>query len=57
MPDRIDIYRDTAGWWRWRRIAPNGEPLSGPQESFTRRADAERAAERANPDLQGEEET
>ncbi len=50
MPDTIDVYEDAAGGHRWRRQAPNGEVLSS-GESFTRKADAWRAARRANPDL------
>lgn len=35
-PDRIQIYRDKAGEWRFRRIARNGE-YSNPSEGYTRR--------------------
>jgi uncharacterized protein YegP (UPF0339 family) len=47
-PDRVEIFSDVVGAYRWRRVAPNGEPLSGSLEGFTRRADAVKAAQRAN---------
>jgi uncharacterized protein YegP (UPF0339 family) len=48
--DVVTIYRDKAGEWRWRRVAPNGEPISASGESFTRSADAVEGARRANMD-------
>lgn len=47
MGDRTEVYVDTAGEWRWRRIAPNGEVIADSGEGYTREADAHRAAERA----------
>lgn len=44
--DRTDIYQDAAGGWRWRRIAANNEIIADSSESYTRRADASRAARR-----------
>lgn len=45
--DRIEVYRDGAEGWRWRRVAGNNEIISS-GESHTRREDAVRAARRAN---------
>ncbi len=50
MPDRVEIFEDVAGQFRWSRIAGNGERISQ-GESHPREADAERAARRANRDL------
>lgn len=48
--DQIEVYRADDGW-RWRRKAGNGEIIAS-GEAHTRRPDARRAAERANPDEQ-----
>lgn len=45
MSDKTIIYQDRYGAWRWRRVAPNGEIIAV-GEGHTRRADAERSAER-----------
>lgn len=42
----VTIYQDTAGLWRWRLTALNGEVVAH-GEAHTRRADAERAARTA----------
>lgn len=44
--DRTEIYQDSNGQWRWRRVAANNEPIASSGESFTRKHDAERAARR-----------
>jgi uncharacterized protein YegP (UPF0339 family) len=53
MPERdeVDVYEDASGEFRWRRQAGNERIISDSSESYTRREDAERAAQRANPDL------
>jgi len=45
-PDRTEVYQDAAGKWRWRRIAPNGEIIADSAESYSRKYDAKRAADR-----------
>lgn len=57
MTDKTIVYQDNAGEWRWRRVAPNGEIIADSGESYTRMADAERAASRAfmGPDGPDEE--
>lgn len=52
MADRLDVYEDRAGEWRWRRVAEgNNEPISASNEWFATEYNARRAAERANPDF------
>lgn len=46
-PDRIDVYEDDQGEWRWRLIAPNGRILADSGEGYASRANARRAALRA----------
>jgi uncharacterized protein YegP (UPF0339 family) len=50
-PDRVDIFKDKAGEWRWRRVASNGRIVSAWGEGSTRRWNAERSAKRVNPGL------
>ena len=45
MTDKVIVYTDKAGHWRWRRVAPNNEPVAA-SEGYTRKADAIEAAER-----------
>ena len=47
----VHVYRDKAGEYRWRRIAPgNGETVADSGEGYTRKGDATEAAEREFPD-------
>lgn len=39
----IQIYRDTAGEWRWHLRAANNETVADSSESYTRKRDALRA--------------
>jgi uncharacterized protein YegP (UPF0339 family) len=50
--DRFTVYQDGAGEWRWRKTAANGEPIADSGESYTRQHDAERAAQREDPDAE-----
>lgn len=45
--DKVRLYRDEKGGWRWRRLARNGRIVSASSESFTRRHDAKRNFERS----------
>lgn len=47
VADKTVVYQDAAGEWRWKRVAGNGRIVASSGESFTRLADAERAASRA----------
>ena len=48
-PDRVTVYQDGAGEWRWTRQAKNGETLSQGESHPTLKG-ARDAALRANPD-------
>jgi uncharacterized protein YegP (UPF0339 family) len=37
---RVEAYQDIGGLWRWRLKAGNGQVINGPQQGFTRKADA-----------------
>lgn len=41
MSTRAEVYRDTAGEYRWRLRAANGEPLADSGEGYKRRRDAQ----------------
>lgn len=41
---KFEIYKDKAGYFRWRLKASNGEKVASSGESFASRANAERAA-------------
>jgi uncharacterized protein YegP (UPF0339 family) len=45
--DRIEIYKDKVGEWRWRALAGNGEVIANGGEGFSRKWSARRAARRA----------
>lgn len=38
---QVNIFRDQAGYWRWRLVAGNGE-IVATGEAYTRRHDAQR---------------
>lgn len=48
--DRVEVFRDTAGEWRWRVVAGNGRIIASSGESFTRKWSARRAGRRAQGD-------
>jgi uncharacterized protein YegP (UPF0339 family) len=48
--DKLDVYRDDSGQYRWRVIAANGRTIASSGESFDSKANATRAAHRANPE-------
>lgn len=37
--DTWDIYKDTSGYWRWTRTAPNGRIVGASTEGYVNRAD------------------
>lgn len=51
MADRIEVYQDKGGEFRWHLKAGNGEVVSDSAEGYTRVADAYRAAVRVHPDV------
>lgn len=44
--DRVEVYRDTRGEWRWRYVAQNGHVLADSGEGYSRRIDCVNAAKR-----------
>jgi uncharacterized protein YegP (UPF0339 family) len=44
--DKWEFYKDTAGEWRWRRTAPNGEIVGSSSEGYKNRSDCEDNARR-----------
>lgn len=54
MSDVLEVFESPDAGWHWHRQAANGEILSS-GEGFTRERDAWRAAYRANPDLEPQE--
>ena len=44
--DKIEIYKDEAGEWRWRLVAPNGQLIASSGEGFRRKWSAKRSAKR-----------
>ena len=42
--DKVEVYLDDAGEWRWRRIAPNGE-IVAVGEGYVAKSDAIDSAE------------
>lgn len=49
--DKVEIFKDSAGEWRWhRKDARNGEIISQ-GEGYTKHSEAVHGSLRANPDL------
>ena len=44
---KFEVYEDSAGEWRWRGIAGNGEIIADSGEGYATKANAERARDRA----------
>ncbi|WP_435550157.1 YegP family protein [Desulfobacterium sp. N47] len=44
--DKWEFYKDAAGKWRWRRIAPNGKVVGSSSESYNNKSDCEANARR-----------
>lgn len=42
MPDRLNLYKDSNGEWRWSVVTANGEILAASSEGFTRKWSAKR---------------
>lgn len=49
--DRVEVYEDIHGEFRWRRIAPNNEVLSASTESYKSKSYAVEQATELNPDV------
>lgn len=48
MPDKVMVYKDVSGEWRWRRISPNGEIVASSGEGYHNRVDCESQALQVN---------
>jgi len=44
--DTVEIYRDEAGEWRWKRLAANGEIVADSGEGYVNKQDCEDGAAR-----------
>lgn len=44
--DRIVVYKDKAGEWRWNRRAPNGDTVADSGEGYSTKGAALSAADR-----------
>jgi uncharacterized protein YegP (UPF0339 family) len=49
--DDLEIYRDSAGRYRWRRVAQNGNIVADSGQSYRTFWGAKRAAKKVNPGL------
>jgi uncharacterized protein YegP (UPF0339 family) len=45
-----EVYKDTAGEFRWRRVAGNDEIIADSSEGYVSQANAERAVDSINTD-------
>jgi len=53
--DEVRMYKDAKGEWRWRRWAPNHEPVGASTEGYKNFEDMMDNAERINgPEVKGE---
>lgn len=46
MADKWQFYKDSAGQWRWRRIAANGRIVGASTEGYKNQADCKANARR-----------
>lgn len=50
MNDRhVEVYKDGAGQWRWRRVAGNGRIVADSGEGYANRSDCIEMAHSENP--------
>ena len=48
--DRLEVFQDRRGGWRWRRVATDGAVVGAASEGYASREDCERNAQRGpNP--------
>jgi uncharacterized protein YegP (UPF0339 family) len=50
-PASFEIYRDSAGEWRWRFVHKNGNILAAASEGYSRRRDAKRSVDSIREDV------
>lgn len=51
MAERVEIYRDKRGEYRWRRVAGNERQVAESGEGYIRKIDAVRMAKQLNEGL------
>lgn len=51
MTDKVEVFKDSAGEWRWRRVAQNGNIISTGGEGYVNKADCVAIAARLNPSI------
>jgi len=37
--DKVEVYKDNQGEWRWRQIAPNGKVVGGSTQGYKNKQD------------------
>jgi len=55
--DHIELYRDVAGKYRWRRVAMNKNIIADSGQGYRSKYWAKRMAKKINPDLLIEDHT
>jgi len=56
MAEKVELYRDAKGFWRWRRKAANGEIVADSAEGYWNRSDCLKMAESVNEGVPIEQE-
>ena len=49
MADKLDVYKDNKGEWRWKITAPNGKIVGASTEGYKNKTDCEQNAKRPKP--------
>lgn len=39
MADKLEIYKDAAGKWRWRKVASNGRIVASSSQGYVNKSD------------------
>lgn len=50
MSERVYVYQDESGEWRWRKVAANGRVVGASEEGYVNKAYAMERAVEENPD-------
>lgn len=48
---KVEVYRDTAGEWRWRVVSANGQEIGRSEEGYNKRSYCLQVARDRNPGL------
>lgn len=52
--DKVIVFRDASGEWRWKRVAANGEIVADSGEGYVHRQDCEDGAARQGVEVVSE---